>query len=76
MWSDLQSHGTAESQLVLVPKCRWPFVEPQSWGCTLTYDLRLIYMGLGGGLPLDVWHARPTDVWICPDVHGQAPSYG
>ena len=40
------------------------------------YDIRLIYMGLGGGLPLDKWHARPTGVWICPDVHEQAPSYG
>ena len=39
------------------------------------YDLRLIYMGLGGGLPLDMWHTRPTGVWICPDVHEQAPSY-
>ena len=36
----------------------------------------LIYMGLGGGLPLDTWHARSIGVWICPDVHEQAPSYG
>ena len=32
------------------------------------YDLRLIYMGLGGGIPLDMWHARPTGVYLpwCP----------
>jgi len=33
-------------------------------------------MGLGGGLPLDMWNSRPTGVWIVPDVHEQAPSYG
>jgi len=37
------------------------------------YDL---YMGLGGGMPLDMWHARPSGVWICPDVHEQASAMG
>ena len=39
-------------------------------------DLRLIYMGLGWGLPLDMWYVRLTGVWICPDVHEQAPAMG
>ena len=26
-------------------------------------------MGLGGGLPLDMWHARLTGVCFCPDVY-------
>lgn len=30
--------------------------------------------GLGGGLPPDMRHARPTGVWKCPDAHEQTPS--